>query len=36
VLHLEGKLGALAGERVYNRLRQLARLVGREPVMLTG
>jgi exopolyphosphatase/guanosine-5'-triphosphate,3'-diphosphate pyrophosphatase len=36
VLHLEGDLAALAGERLFNRLRQLARLVGREPVMMTG
>jgi exopolyphosphatase / guanosine-5'-triphosphate,3'-diphosphate pyrophosphatase len=36
VLRLDGKLAALAGERVFNRLRQLARLVGREPVMQTG
>jgi len=26
----------LAGERVFSRLRQLARLIGREPVMETG
>jgi len=36
VLRLEGALAALAGERVSNRLRQLARLVGREPVLITG
>jgi exopolyphosphatase/guanosine-5'-triphosphate,3'-diphosphate pyrophosphatase len=36
VLRLEGDLAALAGERLFNRLRQLARLVGREPVMVTG
>jgi exopolyphosphatase/guanosine-5'-triphosphate,3'-diphosphate pyrophosphatase len=36
VLRLEGKLAPLAGERVFNRLRQLARLVGREPVLMTG
>jgi exopolyphosphatase/guanosine-5'-triphosphate,3'-diphosphate pyrophosphatase len=36
VLRLEGDLAALAGERLLNRLRQLARLVGREPVMVTG
>jgi exopolyphosphatase/guanosine-5'-triphosphate,3'-diphosphate pyrophosphatase len=36
VLRLEGKLAPLAGERVSNRLRQLARLVGREPVLMTG
>jgi exopolyphosphatase/guanosine-5'-triphosphate,3'-diphosphate pyrophosphatase len=34
VLRLKGKFGALAGERVFARLRQLARLIGREPVML--
>ncbi len=35
-LHLPRELAALAGERVLNRLRALARLVGREPVMLMG
>jgi exopolyphosphatase / guanosine-5'-triphosphate,3'-diphosphate pyrophosphatase len=35
VLRLTGDLAALAGERVFNRLKQLARLIGREPVMLT-
>jgi exopolyphosphatase / guanosine-5'-triphosphate,3'-diphosphate pyrophosphatase len=35
-LHLPGKFGALAGERIANRLRSLARLVGREPVLLLG
>jgi exopolyphosphatase/guanosine-5'-triphosphate,3'-diphosphate pyrophosphatase len=35
MLHLKGKFAPLAGERVFNRLRQLARLIGREPVMLT-
>lgn len=35
VLRLPGPLGALASDRLFNRLRQLARLVGREPVMLT-
>jgi len=34
VLRLENDLAALAGERLFNRLRQLARLVGREPVMM--
>jgi exopolyphosphatase/guanosine-5'-triphosphate,3'-diphosphate pyrophosphatase len=34
-LKLHGPLAALAGERLFNRLRQLARLVGREPVMET-
>jgi exopolyphosphatase/guanosine-5'-triphosphate,3'-diphosphate pyrophosphatase len=33
VLHLPLKFRALAGDRVYNRLRQLARLIGREPIM---
>jgi exopolyphosphatase/guanosine-5'-triphosphate,3'-diphosphate pyrophosphatase len=32
-LKLHGKFTALAGERLFNRLRQLARLIGREPVM---
>ena len=32
-LKLRGRFSALAGERLFNRLRQLARLVGREPVM---
>jgi exopolyphosphatase/guanosine-5'-triphosphate,3'-diphosphate pyrophosphatase len=36
VLRLEGECAALAGERVSSRLRQLARLVGREPVVVTG
>jgi len=35
-LRLPGKFSALAGERVLNRLRSLARLIGREPVMLMG
>jgi exopolyphosphatase/guanosine-5'-triphosphate,3'-diphosphate pyrophosphatase len=35
VLRLTGDLTALAGERVFNRLKQLARLIGREPVLLT-
>jgi len=33
VLRLEGKLKSLAGERLGNRLRQLARLIGRDPVL---
>jgi exopolyphosphatase/guanosine-5'-triphosphate,3'-diphosphate pyrophosphatase len=33
VLHFKNDFKALAGERVYVRLRQLARLIGREPVM---
>ncbi len=35
-LHLRGERAALAGERVLNRLRSLARLIGREPVLLLG
>jgi exopolyphosphatase/guanosine-5'-triphosphate,3'-diphosphate pyrophosphatase len=35
VLRLEGDCGALAGERVSSRLKHLARLVGREPVVMT-
>jgi exopolyphosphatase/guanosine-5'-triphosphate,3'-diphosphate pyrophosphatase len=35
VLRLEGDCAALAGERLSSRLRQLARLVGREPVVAT-
>jgi exopolyphosphatase/guanosine-5'-triphosphate,3'-diphosphate pyrophosphatase len=35
-LHLPGPYASLAGERVVNRLRALARLIGREPVMLIG
>ena len=31
-----GSFAALAGERLFNRLRQLARLIGREPVMETA
>lgn len=34
-LRLAGDLAPLAGARVFNRLKQLARLIGREPVMLT-
>jgi exopolyphosphatase / guanosine-5'-triphosphate,3'-diphosphate pyrophosphatase len=36
VLDLDAKRAALAGERVLNRLKQLARLVGREAVLVTG
>ena len=36
VLHFEESLKSLAGERVFVRLRQLARLIGREPVMDAG
>ena len=35
-LRLPGDHAALAGERVMNRLRSLARLIGREPVLLMG
>lgn len=35
VLRFPGPLAALAGDRLFNRLRQLARLIGREPAMLT-
>ena len=35
VLRLENGMKALAGERVFNRLRQLARLIGREPAIAT-
>jgi exopolyphosphatase / guanosine-5'-triphosphate,3'-diphosphate pyrophosphatase len=35
-LRLPGACAALAGERVSNRLRALARIIGREPVMLSG
>jgi exopolyphosphatase/guanosine-5'-triphosphate,3'-diphosphate pyrophosphatase len=33
VLKLPGKFSALDGERLFNRLRQLARLIGRDPVI---
>jgi hypothetical protein len=33
LLRFENGVKALAGERVFVRLRQLARLIGREPVM---
>src|SRR5262250_2255965 len=35
-LKLPGRFAPLAGERLFNRLRQLARLIGREPVMETA
>ena len=35
VLTLRGKYGSLGSDRLFNRLRQLARLVGREPVIET-
>jgi len=34
-LQLKGKYAALASDRLFNRLRQLARIVGREPVFMT-
>ena len=34
-LKLRGRHRDLAGERIFARLRQLARLVGREPVIVT-
>jgi exopolyphosphatase/guanosine-5'-triphosphate,3'-diphosphate pyrophosphatase len=36
VLRLRGDLATLGGDRLFNRLKQLARLIGREPVMLTA
>ena len=36
VLRFANGLKALVGERVFARLRQLARLIGREPVMEPG
>ncbi len=36
VLRMEGKCAALAGDRVSSRLRQLARLIGCEPRLVTG
>ena len=35
MLRMKGDTAALAGERVASRLKQLARLIGREPVMVT-
>ncbi len=35
VLRLQGKYQALAGDRVFARMRQLARLIGREPEVMT-
>jgi exopolyphosphatase/guanosine-5'-triphosphate,3'-diphosphate pyrophosphatase len=34
VLRLEGELAALAGDRLANRLRQLGKLIGREPTLV--
>jgi exopolyphosphatase/guanosine-5'-triphosphate,3'-diphosphate pyrophosphatase len=36
VLRIPKGLRSLAGDRVSNRLRQLGRLIGREPVLLVG
>jgi exopolyphosphatase / guanosine-5'-triphosphate,3'-diphosphate pyrophosphatase len=36
VLRLQGEYAALAGERLFARLKQLARLIGREPLMAVG
>jgi exopolyphosphatase/guanosine-5'-triphosphate,3'-diphosphate pyrophosphatase len=36
VLNLRNGFRALAGDRLFTRVRQLARLIGREPVMLAG
>jgi exopolyphosphatase/guanosine-5'-triphosphate,3'-diphosphate pyrophosphatase len=36
VLRLEGEFAALAGERVSTRLKHLARLIGREPSVITN
>jgi len=35
VLRLEGDLAPLEGERLLNRLRQLGKLIGRDPVIRT-
>jgi len=35
VLRLERECAALAGERVYSRLKHLARLIGRDPIIVT-
>jgi len=35
-LRLRGEYAALSGERITSRLRSLARLIGREPVVLMG
>jgi exopolyphosphatase/guanosine-5'-triphosphate,3'-diphosphate pyrophosphatase len=35
VLRLEGALAALQGERLFNRLRQLGKLIGRDPAIKT-
>jgi hypothetical protein len=33
ILHLRGKYRGLEGERLFNRVRQLARVIGRDPVI---
>jgi exopolyphosphatase/guanosine-5'-triphosphate,3'-diphosphate pyrophosphatase len=33
VLRLEGKMASLDGERLFNRVRQLGKLIGREPAI---
>lgn len=35
VLHMPGEFAALSGERVWNRMRTLARLIGREPEIVS-
>ena len=35
VLHLERECAVLAGDRVFSRLKHLARLIGREPLIIT-
>jgi exopolyphosphatase/guanosine-5'-triphosphate,3'-diphosphate pyrophosphatase len=35
VLRLEGDLKTLEGERLFNRVRQLGKLIGRDPVIRT-
>ena len=35
VLRLPGRFADLSGERVWNRMRTLARLIGREPDVVT-
>jgi exopolyphosphatase/guanosine-5'-triphosphate,3'-diphosphate pyrophosphatase len=34
VLRVAGKFAPLGGERVFNRVKQLARLIGREPKLM--
>jgi exopolyphosphatase/guanosine-5'-triphosphate,3'-diphosphate pyrophosphatase len=36
VLRMTGRLAPVAGERLASRLRHLARLIGREPMIVTG